>query len=307
MSEPEPALTRTHWRHHRERGSLRLLKIMTFLSLRIGRRCTRVILYITAIYFFLFAPAARRHSRAYLRRVLDRPPTAAERFRHILSFASVLHDRIFLMHGRSALFEITVEGQEILRELLQRHSGAFLLGAHLGSFEVIGAVGQRQPGLKLAMAMYEATARKVNRVFAALRPASAPEVIAIGQIEAMLRIRACLDEGTFVGILADRTLGEEPALQVPLLGSPAPLPTGPLRAAALMRSPVVFMAGLYRGGNRYHVVFEPLADFGTVEPSGRDAAITAAIHRYAALLEQCCRSDPYNWFNFYDFWNRRGD
>ena len=28
-----------------------------------------------------------------------------------------------------------------------------------------------------------------------------------------------------------------------------------------------------------------------------------AIRRYVALLEECCRSDPYNWFNFYDFWH----
>ena len=27
-----------------------------------------------------------------------------------------------------------------------------------------------------------------------------------------------------------------------------------------------------------------------------------AIERYVALLEEYCRSDPWNWFNFYDFW-----
>ncbi len=29
----------------------------------------------------------------------------------------------------------------------------------------------------------------------------------------------------------------------------------------------------------------------------------AAITHYVALLEAYCRSDPYNWFNFYDFWH----
>ena len=27
------------------------------------------------------------------------------------------------------------------------------------------------------------------------------------------------------------------------------------------------------------------------------------VARYVALLEAYCRSDPYNWFNFYDFWH----
>ena len=62
------------------------------------------------------------------------------------------------------------------------------------------------------------------------------------------------------------------------------------------------MAGLYRGGNRYRVVFLPLADFSQPSPLGRTQAVRAAIERYVALLEQCCREDPYNWFNFYDFW-----
>jgi predicted LPLAT superfamily acyltransferase len=63
------------------------------------------------------------------------------------------------------------------------------------------------------------------------------------------------------------------------------------------------MAGLYRGGNRYHVVFRELADFSSLPRGNRDAEVSEAIRRYAAMLEECCRSDPYNWFNFYDFWH----
>ena len=70
----------------------------------------------------------------------------------------------------------------------------------------------------------------------------------------------------------------------------------------MLKRRVIFMLGLYRGGNRYHVVFEPLADFSATPASQRQAAIEAAVTRYAALLEQYCRSDPYNWFNFFDFW-----
>jgi hypothetical protein len=89
---------------------------------------------------------------------------------------------------------------------------------------------------------------------------------------------------------------------VALLGERAYLPTGPMRAAALLRCPVFFMAGLYRGKNRYHVIFERIADFSTTAPAERDAAVHSAIERYAAVLERRCRDDPYNWFNFYDFW-----
>ena len=47
------------------------------------------------------------------------------------------------------------------------------------------------------------------------------------------------------------------------------------------------------------------ADFSATAIGGRHAAMCAAIERYAAVLEQYCRSDPYNWFNFFDFWRDR--
>ena len=62
------------------------------------------------------------------------------------------------------------------------------------------------------------------------------------------------------------------------------------------------MAGLYCGGNQYRIVFEQLADFSQVAPAEREAAIDAAIDRYAARLEHYCRAAAFNWFNFFDFW-----
>ena len=59
-------------------------KIMAFLSLRLGRPAEPDILYGIAVYFFLFGPSARRHSRQYLRLALGRAPTARDRFRQIL-------------------------------------------------------------------------------------------------------------------------------------------------------------------------------------------------------------------------------
>jgi hypothetical protein len=120
----------------------------------------------------------------------------------------------------------------------------------------------------------------------------------------MLRIADRLDRGAFVGMLGDRTLGDEPVHEVTILGEPAFLPTGPMRAAAILRRSVFFMVGLYRGGNRYHVVFAPVADFSAVTTQSREAAVQAAVESYAALLDRYCRSDPFDWFNFFDFWRR---
>jgi predicted LPLAT superfamily acyltransferase len=290
------------WVGSRERGSAALLRLMAFLSLRLGRKASRVALYGIALYFFLFAPAARRQSRRYLRRALGRMPRARERFRHVLNFATTIHDRVYLINEQFDTFEITIEGESFMRTQVELGHGAFLLGAHMGSFEVIGSIGRRQPGLHVSMAMYEDNARKINAILAAINPKAKADIISLGHIDAMLRIAERLDLGAFVGMLGDRTLGDEPMHEVTILGERAYLPTGPMRAAAILRRSVIFMVGLYRGGNRYHVVFAPVADFSAVTPKSRDAAVRDAVERYAALLDRYCRCEPYNWFNFFDFW-----
>ena len=194
-----------------------------------------------------------------------------------------------------------------MRNLLDAGQGALLMGAHVGSFEAMRSVGRRQTGLRVAVAMYEQNARKINARLEAINPASKLDIIPLGQIDTMLCVADRLDRGGFVGMLGDRTLGDEPVQAVTLLGKRAYLPTGPMRLAAILRRPVIFMAGLYRGANRYHVVFAKIADFSNTPAGERDAAITQAIESYAGLLDRYCRSDPYNWFNFFDFWRERTD
>jgi predicted LPLAT superfamily acyltransferase len=129
----------------------------------------------------------------------------------------------------------------------------------------------------------------------------------------MLELRDWLDNGGVGGLLADRTLpgsDDQPAQQrgnnidLPFLGTPASFNDGPFRLAALLRRKVYFMAGLYGGGNRYDVRFEPLADFSerVSDPAERERRIRAAVEAYVARLEALCREYPYNWFNFHDFW-----
>jgi predicted LPLAT superfamily acyltransferase len=190
----------------------------------------------------------------------------------------------------------------LLRAARARGGGALLVGAHLGSFEVTRALGQGQAGLDIAMAMYADNARKINAALAAISPRLRTDIIELGHVSAMLEVRARLAAGSFVGMMGDRTLGEEPVEQVTFLGARASFPLGPMRAAAILRRPVYFMAGFYLGGNRYHIVFEQIADFSTMGTSDHANSVRAAVHEYVAAIERHCRLFPYNWFNFLDFW-----
>lgn len=292
------------WRQRPERSSMWVLRLMTWLSLRLGRRVSRLILYPIAAYFVLFAPAARRASRDFLRRALGRPARMGDGFRHVLAFASVVHDRVYWLRGQHELFDVRLSGIEHVIGLRQAGRSIVFMGAHFGSFEALRVLGGRY-GLDVRMLMYPDNARMVTQTLAAINPELTESVIALGQPDALLRVHEHMAAGGCVGFLADRTLqeGNGKARLLPFLGDKAAFPQGPLRLAALLRAPVVFMAGMYLGGNQYHLAFEPMADFSHTPAGARSQALDQALQRYVALLEAHCLQAPWNWFNFYDFWN----
>lgn len=279
-----------------------LLRVMTWISLRLGRHAARGVVHLIAAYFLLFAPASRRASNSYLRRALGRRVRWRDLYRHFFTFAATIHDRVYLVNRRFDMFDFEVHGEDKLRRLLADGQGVFLLGAHLGSFEVIRAIGRKDTDVHVAMLMHQDNAQKINAMLAAINPEAMQDIIGLGHIDSMLQVRERLDAGNIVGMLADRTLGNDTLYPVQILDAQANLPGGPFRMAALLRRPVIFMTGLYLGGNRYAIHFDMLADFSSIERGQRDFAVQAAITRYGSLLDQYCREAPYNWFNFFDFW-----
>jgi len=261
-----------------------------------------------APYFLLFAPAARRHSARYLERVLGRPARWHDIYRHFHAFASVVLDRLYFVRGEMQRFDIQMDGADFVDQSLEEGRGAFLLGAHLGSFEALHTVGTSRPGLRVAMVMYPENARLIHGVLQAVAPDFELGIIPIGQRGSTLQIRDWLDGGGLAGLLGDRFLRNDSArggtVLLPFLGADAPFTDGPLRLAMLLRRRVIFMVGLYRGGRRYEVRFETLADFRQPpdEAAERERLVHAALAAYAARLEALCREAPFNWFNFHDFW-----
>ncbi|MBI3367412.1 MAG: acyl-CoA synthetase [Burkholderiales bacterium] len=296
------------WSTQQERGSLWLLKLMAWIAVTLGRPVARGILHPIALYFLLCAPAVRRRSLRYLGRALGRPAGWRDVYRHVHSFAATVLDRVYFARGRLPDFELTLSGVEFMDQAVAQGQGAVLLGAHFGSFEALHALGSSRPGLRVAMVMYPDNARMIHGVLQAIAPGMKLDVIAIGGAAATLKIRDWLDAGGLAGLLGDRFLDADKrrgaAVRLPFLGREAPFNDGALRLAMLLRQRVIFMVGLYHGGRRYELRFEPLADFSqrAANPDQAEARLRAALQAYAARLEALCREAPCNWFNFHDFW-----
>jgi len=278
---------------------------LAWATLTLGRGFGQLFLPVISVYFLVFGPRARGASAAYLTRVYGRRARLVEIYRHIRTFAATIHDRVLLLAGRLNVFELEIEGEQLIHTALAEHRrGCLLLGSHLGSFEVLRAIAARRQDVRVKILMETQNAARIQSVLGRIQPAIADFVIPMGGPTALLTVKECLERGEVVGILADRVWRQDRTTTVPFFGAPARFPRGPFRLAAALGAPVVFGAGLYRGGKRYTLYFERLDRLTNQACTDQTTLASDILLRYVALLEHYCRLAPYNWFNFYDFWSQ---
>jgi len=286
-----------------ERGSLTSLRLIAWIAIHLGRRAARLLLYPITSYFVITANAARRTSYDYLKQIRGHAAHWWHVFGHFHCFAATILDRVYLLRGEFQRFDVKLHGKEILHRRMESGRGCILLGSHLGSFEVLRALGVMQRNFPLKVLMDPTHNQNITRFLDSLNPVIATTVIAPDRVETLLTVKESLDAGFFVGTLGDRVSSDGKTTKCQFLGRSAPFPVGPIVVAAMTQCPVILFFGLYRGGNCYEIYFEHFADEITLDRDRRPQEIQLWTQRYAERLEHYTRLAPYNWFNFYPFWN----
>ena len=298
MSNPE------HWQSRPEGGGRFAIWLIRAIALHGGRRLARLCLYPITGYFYLRRGPERLASAQYLQRVFGKPATLWQGLKHLHAFSATILDRVFLLGRGEQQFEFETQGLELLDQRIALGRGVLLLGSHQGSFEALRALGARRGDLALQVVLDKQKTPAMTELLEALAPDVGAHVIDAAQdgtTVALAMAEAC-QRGDVVAMLADRGRGGEVLRRADLLGSPAPFPVSPWLLAHTLRVPVVLCFGLYLGGNRYRLVFEPFSDRVEIPRHDRAPALDALIARYAQRLEHYIHVAPYNWFNFYDFW-----
>jgi predicted LPLAT superfamily acyltransferase len=291
------------WTALPERGSPVALRLIHWTATVLGRPVTRSLLFPITLYFLLSAHTARRMSYQYLTRVRGRPAHWWNVFRHFYCFAATILDRVYLLTGEFDRFEIKFHQRELLHHQVESGQGCILLGSHLGSFEVLRALGVTRAEFPLKVLMDIRHNENVTRLLDALNPEIAGTVIVPDRPDTLLKVKESLDAGFLVGTLGDRPTSDGKTVQCRFLGALATFPIGAILISAMMHCPVILFFGIYRGGNRYEIYFEKFADEIVLNRDHRTDDVQHWTQRYVDRLEHYARLAPYNWFNFYPFWD----
>jgi predicted LPLAT superfamily acyltransferase len=288
------------WKAKAERGSAWLIHLIVWLARSVGRPFCRALLYPIVLYFVVTDSVARGASREFLGVAQGHPARWTDVFAHIHCFAATLLDRVYMAGGEFHRFEVTVEGQGLVRETLKGGKGCVLLGSHLGSFDLMMLANQALSEQPITVLMHFDPRSRLRRI--AGIDDSKLQIIALGRPDSFLRAYEVLERGGVVAALADRVDGAA-HLDSTFFGRQASFPIGPHVLAARAAAPVLMCFGLYEGGTRYRIEF---VEFGAgAPPDSRGAALQPVVDRYASVLERYARRYPRNWFNFYTFWEQR--
>lgn len=293
------------WQAHKEHSNPLAINTIRWIALHLGRLPARMILYPITLYYLLFASQQRRASYLYLRRIFQRKPNWREIAKHIHCFSATILDRIYLITAQFEYLNITFPSENMPLKYSQKGLGCILLGSHFGSFEVLRSYAIKKCPMPVKILMHEGQTPMIMQMLNALNTNVAETVIPLtGGANSLLKVKEAVEQGFAVGLLGDRTTGSphEKTTTCLLMGSPVQIPIAPFLIAASLQVPLIVFFGLYLGGNRYRIHFELLSEKISLSRNNREQEIQHLAQQYANLLEKQMLAMPYNWFNFYDFW-----
>ena len=301
-----------HWAHIGESTFVAGMWLLYWIHKLLGRLPFRLCVYPVVLYYWATQGRARRASLDYLRRmesqhgVIGVQPGWRHTLRHFFSFAETILDKTLALSGRYRFEHVRFVGREPVVRRIEQGQGGVFVTAHVGCLELCQATAERQPGLKLNVLVHTAHAEQFNRVLRRLDPDCGVRLIQVTEVSAATAVMLAekVAQGEFVAIAGDRVpVVASKTTSAQFLGALAAFPVGPYVLASLLKCPVYLM-GCVREGRGHAVYFECLSERVELPRGRREAALQQYAAVFAQRLEALLQRAPYEWFNFFSFWER---
>lgn len=196
--------------------------------------------------------------------------------------------------------DVYVEGYEHLQEAQRVHRGVIILTAHLGNWELGGALLRRM-GFPVSVVALRHADAGTDRLFNRQRVRCGIHVIPVGSDAAQQSLQS-LRAGHLLGLIGDREFSHH-GMVLTLFGRAVTLPRGPAALSLKSHAPVIPTFLIREGTWKFRLSFEP-----PIPPPAHGAAhaIAALTTAYAAVFERYLRRFPTQWLMFQPATQARG-
>lgn len=302
------------WSEIAEAGFISGMRFLFWVYRRSGPRAFTLVSWPIVLYYFLTRRIARESSMEFLQKahlagspVMRQPPRQRDVLNHIRQFARSSIDKLGAWSDSRILERVSFPERRLLLEQLDKGEGAILLGGHLGNLEICRSLSRENSQLKLNILVHTHNADMFNKLLSEIDDHVAMELVEVSTLTpaTAIRLNDCVQRGEFIAIMADRVpvASQGRTQTVDFLGAPAEFPEGPFILSALLKCPVftLFCIGSADG---YHISCREFSRRVTIPRHERAETLSRYIQRYAKILEKEALTAPYQWFNFYPFWER---
>ncbi len=233
----------SHWSDMGEWSMIWGMRFLLCVYLLLGRTVLQWFLYPVVSYYWLANKPGRAASQAYLKRIAQLLPESnlsgnlRDSYRHFISFANAIIDKLAAWSGALTLADVDYQGRDRLLAQVKTGRGAVLLGSHLGNLEVCRVIADLDETLRINVLVHTKHAEKFNRLLRQTNANSGLNLIQVTDISAAtaMLLSDKIDNGELVIITADRTsVSRNPRVsRARFLGGEALFPQGPFILASL--------------------------------------------------------------------------
>ncbi len=286
------------------RGGVLGYKIFIFCLKNINIRFSYALLRGVAAYFWLFSNKRPLHYFYQNRLGYSKYKSYKSIYNNYVMLGECLLDKIVVMAGLKNKFTFDFDGEEYLNQLAKEKRGAFLVGAHIGNWEIAGQLLNRIE-TKVHIVMLDAEHQKIKTLLQDVLKEKRMSIITISDsYDHLYAIGEALKRGEFIAIHGDRFVAGAKTVGCDFLGEKAQFPTGPIYMASKFQTPVCFVSAIKKGNFHYHFKATKPETLPLLRSAkSRNQELQKLVIPYVENLEREVRENPTQWFNFYPFWN----
>lgn len=286
-----------------QRGSAWSIKLAYTLYNIFGYKFIYYLLYPITFFYFLLAQNVKEALVIYYKH-LNIEFNNRVYFEHLRVFAICLVDRfISKVDPESYIFEY--DNMEIPTKILE--SGTILVYSHFGGWSA--STNGAHVKNKINIVMQEAMLDGIKKIEDSIDGKSNDKksnlnIIDLkqGGISVSIQIANALMNEEVVAIMADRASNKKAELGAYFLNEQANFNKNPFQVAYKVDRPILAYFIILIGMKKYKVEYIRI----DVDKSKKeDEAIEEALNKYIKKFEEIVKEYPNQWFNFYDFWEKK--
>ncbi|MCG2460188.1 lipid A biosynthesis acyltransferase [Flavobacteriaceae bacterium F89] len=283
----------------KSRGTVLGYRIFVFCIKKFGIRAAYILLYFVAFYFCFFSKTGTRSIYYYFRkrRGFSALKSVLSIYRSYYTFGQTIIDKVAISSGLRDRFTYDFDGVDNLGQVLAEKKGGLLISAHVGNFEIahffLNELEENAP-INLLTTDREHGAIKdyLDRI------SSKPQIKFILYREDfthIFEIGAALSRNELICITGDRYAKQTKFLEANLLGKTAKFPVGPFLMGQKLKVPILFVYVMKEKNLHYHLYARKV--------EAEDQNAKSVLAHYVESITWVLDKYPYQWFNYFDFWD----